>query len=130
MLLDELNQSFETKEPLRIGGGGGPDRRFRGRDRRRPRLCAARSMRTRSRLAGRREPIAEICRHPAGRADRAARRAKLLQLLPRARTPRRNSARPRERRLRELRRCSEVRRERSRPTMVMEEMPTPRRRTS
>jgi len=28
--LDELNQSFESKEPLRIGGGGGPDGRFRG----------------------------------------------------------------------------------------------------
>jgi hypothetical protein len=30
VLLDELNQSFATKEPLRIGGGGGPDDRFRG----------------------------------------------------------------------------------------------------
>jgi mono/diheme cytochrome c family protein len=30
-LLDELNQPFSTKEPLRIGGGGGPGMRFRGR---------------------------------------------------------------------------------------------------
>jgi hypothetical protein len=30
IVLDELNQSFATKEPLRIGGGGGPDGRFRG----------------------------------------------------------------------------------------------------
>jgi mono/diheme cytochrome c family protein len=30
ILLDELNQSFATKEPLRIGGGGGPEGRFRG----------------------------------------------------------------------------------------------------
>jgi mono/diheme cytochrome c family protein len=30
VLLDELNQSFETKEPLRIGAGGGADNRFRG----------------------------------------------------------------------------------------------------
>ncbi|MBW8883201.1 MAG: DUF1553 domain-containing protein, partial [Planctomycetia bacterium] len=30
VLLDELNQSFTTKEPLRIGGGGGPKARFRG----------------------------------------------------------------------------------------------------
>ncbi len=30
VLLDELNQSFATKEPLRIGGGGGPGNRFRG----------------------------------------------------------------------------------------------------
>jgi hypothetical protein len=30
VLLDELNQSFQTKQPLRIGGGGGPDNRFRG----------------------------------------------------------------------------------------------------
>jgi hypothetical protein len=30
VLLDELNQSFETKEPLRIGAGGGPEGRFRG----------------------------------------------------------------------------------------------------
>jgi len=30
VLLDELNQSFATKEPLRIGAGGGPESRFRG----------------------------------------------------------------------------------------------------
>ncbi|HEV3263031.1 MAG TPA: DUF1549 domain-containing protein, partial [Gemmataceae bacterium] len=30
VLLDELNQSFETKEPLRIGAGGGPGGRFLG----------------------------------------------------------------------------------------------------
>ena len=29
--LDDLNQSFETKEPLRIGAGGGAENRFRGR---------------------------------------------------------------------------------------------------
>jgi Protein of unknown function (DUF1553)/Protein of unknown function (DUF1549)/Concanavalin A-like lectin/glucanases superfamily/Planctomycete cytochrome C len=29
-LLDELNQSFQTKEPLRIGFGGGPEGRFDG----------------------------------------------------------------------------------------------------
>jgi hypothetical protein len=29
-LLDELNQTFESKEPLRIGAGGGPDARFHG----------------------------------------------------------------------------------------------------
>jgi hypothetical protein len=29
-LLDELNQSFQTKEPLRIGSGGGPENRFDG----------------------------------------------------------------------------------------------------
>jgi len=28
--LDDLNQSFDTKEPLRLGGGGGPENRFRG----------------------------------------------------------------------------------------------------
>ncbi len=30
VLLDELNQSFQTKEPLRIGAGGGPGNRFPG----------------------------------------------------------------------------------------------------
>jgi hypothetical protein len=30
VLLDELNQTFGTKEPLRIGGGGGAEMRFRG----------------------------------------------------------------------------------------------------
>jgi hypothetical protein len=30
VLLDELNQTFSSKEPLRIGGGGGPAMRFRG----------------------------------------------------------------------------------------------------
>jgi hypothetical protein len=29
--LDELNQTFKTTEPLRVGAGGGPDGRFRGR---------------------------------------------------------------------------------------------------
>jgi len=29
-LLDELNQDFSSKEPLRIGAGGGPEYRFRG----------------------------------------------------------------------------------------------------
>lgn len=30
ILLDELNQNFTTNEPLRIGGGGGPEGRFQG----------------------------------------------------------------------------------------------------
>lgn len=30
VLLDELNQTFATKQPLAIGGGGGPEMRFRG----------------------------------------------------------------------------------------------------
>ncbi len=30
VLLDELNQTFATKEPLRIGHGGGPESRFHG----------------------------------------------------------------------------------------------------
>lgn len=30
VLLDDLNQSFQTTEPLRIGGGGGAEGRFRG----------------------------------------------------------------------------------------------------
>lgn len=30
VLLDDLNQSFETKQPLRVGGGGGREGRFHG----------------------------------------------------------------------------------------------------
>jgi hypothetical protein len=30
ILLDELNQTFTTKEPLRVGAGGGPEARFNG----------------------------------------------------------------------------------------------------
>ena len=30
VLLDELNQDFASKDPLRIGGGGGPENRFNG----------------------------------------------------------------------------------------------------
>ena len=30
VLLDQLNQSFQTKQPLRIGAGGGPQDRFKG----------------------------------------------------------------------------------------------------
>jgi hypothetical protein len=29
--LDDLNQNFRTRDPLRVGGGGGPSNRFRGR---------------------------------------------------------------------------------------------------
>ena len=28
--LDQINQNFAVKEPLRIGGGAGPEMRFRG----------------------------------------------------------------------------------------------------
>jgi hypothetical protein len=31
VLLDDLNQSFDTKQPFRIGAGNGPEGRFRGR---------------------------------------------------------------------------------------------------
>src|SRR5205085_881437 len=31
VLLDELNQSFRTNQPIRIGAGGGPESRFTGR---------------------------------------------------------------------------------------------------
>src|SRR5262249_42032725 len=30
VLLDDLNQSFKTTQPLRIGAGGGPENRFHG----------------------------------------------------------------------------------------------------
>jgi hypothetical protein len=30
VLLDDVNQNFQSREPLRIGGGGGPANRFRG----------------------------------------------------------------------------------------------------
>ncbi len=30
VILDAINQDFQTDEPLRIGGGGGPETRFRG----------------------------------------------------------------------------------------------------
>ena len=30
VLLDDLNQSFQTREPFRIGAGGGPENRFHG----------------------------------------------------------------------------------------------------
>ena len=49
VLLDELNQSFQTKEPLRIGAGGGPESRFVGRDRRAVDLRPRRSTRRTSR---------------------------------------------------------------------------------
>jgi hypothetical protein len=31
VLLDDLNQSFDTKQPFRVGAGNGPEGRFRGR---------------------------------------------------------------------------------------------------
>ncbi len=59
--LDALNQTFTTKEPLRIGGGGGPEGRFRG-DLDEVRIYAGVLGVEQSRRLASREPLAEILR--------------------------------------------------------------------
>ena len=124
-MLDELNQSFDAKEPLRIGAGRGPANRFRRpidevRD-----LSRARSLPTRSRCWLCRSPISrDRCnfRPHSGRAAQAGKlRACFLdQYAPRSRCRLRADS------------AGSARAARSGlvdsfPTaMVMQEMPTPR----
>jgi mono/diheme cytochrome c family protein len=120
--LDDLNQDFRTKEPLRVGGGGGPAGRFHGlidevrvyRDRLSPEeaevvACA--------------DAVADLtARPPAQRTAQQARKLRAYFLARAAPAPLRQA----------WGRVVELRRQRERlvesfPTsMVMQEMPVPR----
>ena len=73
VLLDELNQTFNTKEPLRIGGGGGPDEslpRHIADVRHLRRMPDGRRGRGAARRVGQRRPILPRCRRQANARPR------------------------------------------------------------
>src|SRR5262249_2085117 len=120
--LDDLNQSFDTKEPLRIAGGGGPENRFRG-------AIADVRVYDRSLAADEAELIATPdaiaatrAVAPAKRSPRQARKLRACYLDEHAprhlRDAWRKSLAPREERARLI--------ESFPTTMVMEELPKPR----
>ncbi len=120
--LDDLNQSFRTKEPLRIGAGGGPSSRFRG---------AIADVRVHDRVlpAGEvamlavTETLNEIAAlPPVKRTEAQSAKLRAYFLERHAPEPIRNALRE----VRRLRKAYEKLDESIPTTMVMEEMPTPR----
>jgi hypothetical protein len=120
--LDDLNQSFRTAEPLRVGGGGGPDSRFHGLidDVRiyREALSAADAE-----VLAVPETIAAILATPAAERTKAQAHKLRAYFLDRH-TP--APVRAAHDRLLQLRRQRERLVESIPTTMVMQEMPTPR----
>jgi hypothetical protein len=120
--LDELNQSFTTKEPLRIGGGGGPEGRFHGRIDE-VRIHAAVLTPEEAEVAAEVASLTEIASlAPARRTPGQARKLAAYYLDQRA--P--EAIRTASRRLGELRKQRAEMIEAFPTTMVMEEMPVPR----
>jgi hypothetical protein len=120
--LDDLNQSFDTKEPLRIGGGGGPENRFQGlmRD---VRLYKVALTPDEAAVAATDTPVGEIAKIPAEKRMRAESDKVALFFLERdaaakIREAWRQVAGLRDQRARLLESFSTV--------MVMQERPTPR----
>jgi hypothetical protein len=122
VLLDDLNQSFAVDEPLRLGGGNGPDGRFRGQldD---VRVYDRALAENEAGIVATAEAIAEIVALPA--AERSARQSQKLAayfLAEAAPEPIRNAWRQ----VVDLRRRREAMVESFPTTMVMEEMSKPR----
>jgi Protein of unknown function (DUF1553)/Protein of unknown function (DUF1549)/Concanavalin A-like lectin/glucanases superfamily len=111
VLLDELNQTFVSKEPLRIGSGGGPDSRFRGTI-------------ARARVYGTDLTADEIAWLADDRPIRSASAGKRLAFFLDTAAP--SDVRSAHRRLFELQQDRRKLLESFPTTMVMEEMPTPR----
>ena len=122
VLLDELNQTFFTKAPLRLGAGGGPESRFAGELGELTIYSTALPAEDISILAAR-ESIAQIVAIPAGRrspgAARKVRRCFLATVAP-------ASLRALDAGHRAARRKLDAFSEQIPTTMVMEEMPVPR----
>lgn len=120
VLMDELNQTFQTKEPFRIGGGGGPkytgsidDVKLFTRD------LDASEMRLLAVLT----TVADIAKKPA--ADRSAAESEKLHATFVQSTSNKGIRRPHEA-LHKLRDDRHKQLESVPTVMVMEEMPTPR----
>ena len=122
VLLDELNQTFFTKAPLRLGAGGGPASRFAGAIGELSIYSAALSSEDISILATR-ESIAQILNIPASaRTDGAARKIRRCFLANDAS----DSIRALDADLRAARRELAAFSDQIPTTMVMEEMAAPR----
>lgn len=122
ILVDELNQSFESEAPLRIGSDGGADNRFHGRidDVRIYQTCLKPAE---ARLVATSETISEILAIPADRRTR--RQADKLRAYFLERIAPRPIRQARQR-LRALQKRKEQLIGSFPTTMVMQEMPTPR----
>jgi hypothetical protein len=122
VLLDELNQTFFTKAPLRLGAGGGPDSRFAGELGELSIFSTALPAEDISILATR-QSIAQIVAIPAGkRTPGEARKVRRCFLATRAPS----SLRALDADLRAARRKLAEFSEQIPTTMVMEEMPVAR----
>lgn len=122
VLLDDLNQTFAVEEPLRIGGGGGPEGRFRGRldDVRVYRRALAE---TEAGMVATAETISEIVALPAAKRS-AMQSQKLAAYFLAEAAP--EATRDAWKQVVDLRRRREAMVESFPTTMVMEEMPTPK----
>jgi mono/diheme cytochrome c family protein len=120
--LDELNQSFQTKEPLRMGAGGGPESRFTGAVLE-PSVYSAALAGEDVEVLATRESITKILRIPPARRSasqaRKVRHCFLAQDAP-------EWARSLRERIGSARASIDELRERIPTTMVMEELPAPR----
>jgi hypothetical protein len=121
-LLDELNQSFKTAEPLRIGGGNGPEGRFRGKIKD-VRIFGAVRTAVDAAVLATAEPIHSLAAiPPAQRTEAQSRKLRACFLAEYAPEPLRRAWRE----LAALRRQRETLIESFPTTMVMQELPTPR----
>jgi len=120
--LDDLNQSFQTEQPLRIGAGGGPDSRFRG-EMDDVRIYARALSPLEAGLLATTESLTKLAALPS--TDRTPAHAKKLRaaFLETAAPP---SIRSVYEHREELRRQRAELIETFPTTMVMEELPTPR----
>ena len=122
VLLDELNQTFQSKEPFRIGSGGGKTSRFRGRidD---VRIYSRAIEATEARLLATADSPAEILRKPPEKRSMSESEKLRAYFID-------NAAPAEFRRAHEAMRSARAERDtfaKSIPTvMVMEEMPVPR----
>jgi hypothetical protein len=122
VLLDELNQTFQTKEPLRIGAGGGTANRFVGAIDE-PTVHAAALDADAIQVLATKESITEILRIPsAHRTEGQARKLHSCFLA----TDAPDSIRELLVRIRSLRTAIDELAESIPTTMVMEELPSPR----
>ena len=122
VLLDELNQTFQTKEPLRIGAGGGAASRFAGAIDE-PSVYAAALDAGDIEVLATKESITEILRIPAARrTEGQARKLRACFLA----TDAPDSVRELHARIRSVRTAIDELAESIPTTMVMEELPAPR----
>jgi len=122
VLLDELNQTFHSKEPLRIGAGGGAGGRFVGAIDG-PSVHAAALAAGEIEVLATREPITEILRiSPAHRTEGQARKLRGCFLA----TDAPDSVRALHAQIGSLRTAIDELAEGIPTTMVMEELPAPR----